>query len=315
MTASVAKTLNSQAVELKDYTARAVVDWVAFTVKLGRASEGGYLKRWLEKHGVSQAEPITAGTGNAATQFLIRLQHPERFAVIQAVLDDLDGRYRLVEPPIVQALEVSLDFVGKGPDPMLQEITEELMRSLVPPVITNPRVYDKGLMVGLPDRQVQLDPEMTLYIGNDKDDLLWRVYWKRTDETSVGEDGKRHPKPLPEDEWRARAEVRVQGAALVELGIKRPLDLQHFAFERLHAQGYFKFARYAANEPIMGRFPVLKLAAKSLGVHEQSPGCVLGMFGRYDQRRRRLKYSRYLETDTVLTEMARQALRKLTQRF
>ena len=29
----------------KDYTARAVVDWVAFTVKLGRASHGGHLKR------------------------------------------------------------------------------------------------------------------------------------------------------------------------------------------------------------------------------------------------------------------------------
>lgn len=316
MTTSVATLLNPVAVPEKNYTARAVVDWVAFIVKLGRTSHGGYLKRLLEAHGVSRAIPLNAGAGGAATEFRIELQHPERFAVIREVISRLESDYGLAEEPVVTGLEVSIDFWHKeGEELATKDITERLMRSITPPVINNPRLTNGLESIVLPDRRATIDPEMTLYVGNSGDDLLWRVYWKRTDDTFIGDEGERQPKPLPESEWRARAEVRIQGNALVALSIAHPADLESFSFERLHALGYYKFCRKAEGVPVMESNIWVRTMAASLGINENSPACVLGMFAQRDRRRRPLKLSRYLETDTELTEAVRHALRSLTRRF
>ena len=69
------------AIPERNYTAHAVVDWVAFVVDLGRTSNGGHLKRLLEALGVSRVIPLNAGAGGAATKFRIELQHPETFSV------------------------------------------------------------------------------------------------------------------------------------------------------------------------------------------------------------------------------------------
>lgn len=316
MTTPVATLLNPVAVPEKNYTAHAVVDWVAFVVKLERASHGGYLKRLLEKHGVSEAAPRNAGAGSAATEFLIKLQHPKKHAVINEVISDLEADYGLTEKPVMTGMEVSIDFWEKDAEPGAgKEITARLMKSIAPQVINNPRLSNDVESIVLPDRRAKIDPEMTLYVGNKKDDLLWRVYWKRTDETFPGEDGKRVPKPLPESEWRARAEVRIQGDALASLGIAHPADLENFSFERLHALGYYKFCRKVEGGPVLASNLWAKTAAASLGIDENSPACVLGMFAQRDKRRRPLKLSRYLETDTELTEAVRHALRGLTRRF
>ena len=315
MATSVATLLNPVAVPEKNYTARAVVDWVAFVVKLERASHGGYLKRLLEKHGVSEAAPRNAGAGRAATEFLIKLQHPEKYAVINEVISRLEADYGLAEKPAMTGIEVSIDFWEKDAEPRAgKEITARLMKSIAPPVITNPRLVNDVESFVLPDRRAKIDPEMSLYVGNEKDDLLWRVYWKRTDDTILGEDGKRVPKPLPESEWRARAEVRIQGDALAALGITNPANLENFSFERLHALGYYKFCRHDSSVPVMNTI-WNRDAARSAGISENSPACVLGMFAQRDKRHRPLKLSRYLETDIELTEAVRHALRGLTRRF
>src|SRR5574343_1413739 len=69
MAKSVAKLHVPIVIPDRDYTARAVVDWVAFVVKLGRTSHGGYLKRLLEPYGVSRVIPLNVGPGGAATEF------------------------------------------------------------------------------------------------------------------------------------------------------------------------------------------------------------------------------------------------------
>lgn len=315
MATSVATLLNPVAVPEKNYTARAVVDWVAFAVKLGRTSHGGYLKRLLEAHGVSRAIPLNAGAGSAATEFRIELQHPENFAVIREVISRLEADYSFIERPVVAGMEVSIDFRQKGDEVLTtKEISERLMKSITPPVINNPRLSNGIESIMLPDRRATIDPEMTLYVGNSGDDLLWRVYWKRTDDTFIGDEGERQPKPLPESEWRARAEVRIQGNALAALSIAHPEDLENFSFERLHALGYYKFCRHDSSVPVMNTI-WNRDAARSAGISENSPACVLGMFAQRDKRHRPLKLSRYLETDVELTEAARNALRGLTRRF
>lgn len=316
MATSVATLPNPVAAPEKNYTARAVVDWVAFVAKLRRTSHGGHLKRLLESFGVSRVVPLNAGAGAAATDFRIELQHPERLAVIHEVISRLDGDYGFVEAPVMTGMEVSIDFWQKGNEVMAtKDITERLMNSITPPVINNPRLANDTEAIVLPSRGTSVDPEMTMYIGNEGDDLLWRVYWKRTDDTFIGDEGRRQPKPLSESEWRARAEVRIQGDALSSLGIVHPADLENFSFERLHALGYYKFCRKAEGVPVMASNIWASTAAASLGIDENSPACVLGMFAQQDKRHRPLKLSRYLETDTELTEAVRHALRGLTRRF
>jgi hypothetical protein len=293
----------------------AVVDWVSFIVRLEHTSHGGHLKRKYEAVGVSKVEPLNAGAGGAATEFRFTIQHPERYQVVQDLIDSLHDSHGLSAPPVLDGLEVSADFWPLSDDPAeLVDLTKRLMLSITPPVIENPRLANNKKSVVLPMGK-DVDPEMCLYVGNVKSDLLWRVYWKKTDETYIGEENKRLPKPLPKTEWRARAEVRIQGEALTKLGLTTPHDLEHFRFEQLHPLGYFKFCRHATGVAVLRSNIYVQAAAESLGIDEDSPACVLGMFARRDKRRRPRKLSRYLVTDTELTEAARGALRTLSRRF
>lgn len=296
----------------RSFRAVAVVDWVSFVVRLARTSHGGYLKRTYENLGVSHADPLNAGAGGAATEFRIRLQHPDRYQVIRELLDSLDESHGLCGAPTLGCLEMAVDFLQEGGGGA--DLTKRLMTSIRPPVIVNPRLANRFNSVVLPSG-ADIDVDMSLYVGNKGDDLLWRVYWKRTDETFVGEDGKRVAKPLHESEWRARAEVCIQGATLNDLGLTAPGDLEGFRFESLHSRGYFKFCRPAEGVAILKSNPYARSSAAALGVDTNSPACVLGMFARRDARRRSLQVGRYLTTDTELTEAVRQALRGLTRRF
>lgn len=293
----------------------AVVDWISFIVSLERNSHGGYLKCKYESVGVSRVEPLNAGPGGAATEFKFTIQHPKRYKVVQDLIDSLSNSHGFTAPPVFDGLEVSADFWPVSDDPAeLAALTKRLMLSITPPVIENPRLANNLKSVVLP-RGKDIDPEMCLYVGNIQADLLWRVYLKKTDETYIGEDNKRLPKPLPRTEWRARAEVRIQGEALTKLGLLTPYDLEHFRFELLHPLGYFKFCRHPTGMAVMKSNRYVQAAAEAMGIDEDSPACVLGMFARRDKRRRTLKVSRYLVTDIELTEAARGALRGLSRRF
>jgi hypothetical protein len=293
----------------------AVVDWVSFIVKLERASHPGYLKRAYEAEGVSRIIPLDAGSGGAASAFRIELQHPACFAVIRNILSELSRSYGFSEAPLLCGLEVATDFLPmNGEHGWGAELTERLMMSISPPVISNPRLADDKQSIILP-AGAEITPELTLYIGNRDDDLLWRVYWKRTDETFIGDENKRLPKPLQPNEWRARAEVRIQGSALSELGLVVPADLENFRFERLFSLGYFKFCNHKTGVPVLKSNPFVATAAASLGIDDSSPACVLGIYGKHDKRHRCRSGSRYLTTDTELTDAARTALRGLTRRF
>lgn len=298
-----------------NYQPTAVVDWVAFTVKLKSASHGGHLKRKYEGIGVSHAKPLDAGSGSAAHAFRIVLQHPDKHRVIQNLLADLERSHGLAESPTLDALEVAVDFWPTGNDfGAAADITKRLMMGLTPPVLKNPRLVDDTPLTYLPTGD-DIDTGRTLYVGNDDDDLMWRVYWKHTDETFVGDDSKRYPKPLPEAEWRARAEVRLQGAALASMGLVTPMDLATFSFQRLYSLGYFKFCSHATGSGVVASNPFALYAAQQLGVDQEAPACMLGKFGRKDCRGRSLKLSRNLLTDVELSEAARSALRGLSRRF
>lgn len=307
-------------ISLKDgfKAAVAVVDWVAFDVELQRNSNGGHIKGAYEHLGVSHALPLNKGDGGAASQFEIRLQHPGSYKTIECLFYDLNATYGLASETKLRALEVSIDFSHQTDDILsLAAMTERLMLSVAPATILNPRIiganYDFSGGV-LPPRSA-ISALKTLYIGNKCDDEMWRVYWKRTDDTFVGEDGIRVPMPLPETEYRCRVEVRLKGKALEQLDLVSVTDLRDFSYERLHSAGFFKFARRDHRSGLIFTNPYSIAAAKSLGIDDDSPACVLNGFGRKDNRGRVRQLSRHLVTDTELTEASRLALRRLTQRF
>lgn len=296
----------------------AVIDWVAFTLELQHTSNGGYLRNAHAHLGVSHVLPLNRGAGGAASKFEIRMQHPSSYATIGRLLSDLDSKYGLASKPVLRGVEVSIDFYHQNADASwLREMTERLMVSIAPEVINNPRIIGDRhdfSESSLPSRRA-VDVTKTLYIGDIGDDVMWRVYWKRTDETFVGEEGKRVPKSLPPSDHRARVEVRLQGRALEGFNLLSVDDLRGFAFERLHSQGLFKFAkRDRASGPIFTN-KYAAAAGHALGINDDSPACVLNRFGRRDRRGRMRTLSRYLVTNTELTEASRYALRQLTRRF
>lgn len=300
------------------HSPQAVVDWITFTVELGRNSHGGYLKNTYAHLGVSHAKPLNKGDGGAASQFEFTIQHPANYAVIVGLITDLEKEYGFVIKPKLLGLEVSLDFYHKSTSILaLKAMTERLMLSITPPTIINPRIYGKKFDFSgghMPPRS-EIKGLKTFYIGNKKCDMLWRVYFKRTDDIFIGEDDRRVAKPLPFKEFRARAEVRLQGKILEQLSLLSVSDLRNFSFEKLHSAGFFKFAKrdYSSGQIFTNKFAIS--GAKSLGVNDDSPACILNLFRRRDSRGRARQLSCHLITDTELTEASRQSLRRLTQRF
>lgn len=293
----------------------AVVDWVAFTVELERKSHGGYLKNKYAHLGVSHAIPLNKGHGGAANRFLLRLQHPTNYEVIKNLVSKLKSKYGFTSEPVIRGLEVSIDFYHESSDlAALESMTERLMLSITPPKVSNPRIIGKGDMLfsktSLP--KCSIDTSKTLYIGNKWDDLMWRVYFKRTDDSFIGEDNKRVTKPLAPDEFRCRVEVRLKREALKQLSLSSITDLQDFPYHKLYSAGLFKFAN---RKHLMFTNKFSNYAAKSLGIDNNSPACILNRFGRKDIRWRERELSRHLVTDNELAEATRQALRRLTQRF
>lgn len=301
----------------------AVVDWVKLRVALKRASEGGKLKGKLESdYGVSHADPESRGAGNAATVFTLTVQEPASHYDLAALVTFLDREYGLISIPEIVAIEVSIDWrhCNHAPD-ALSAMTLRLMRSALPPIIENPRlcedVISSGLLVW--SHRCVLNPEMSLVIGNKSDDLMWRTYWKRTNDMFIGEDSRRIPKALPFDKHSARAEVRIQGAALRELGLSQLSDLSSFKFETLNGKGrrYFRFARYnsKAGPLFPAPNPWFRAVVSHVGINEHAPVSVIERYGRKGSRGRIKKISRHLVIDEELTEAARIALRGLTNRF
>ncbi|MFA7399639.1 MAG: hypothetical protein WCZ98_04065 [Sideroxydans sp.] len=295
-------------------TPTALVDWVEIRVSLKSKSHPGHIKRAYEQQGVSRATPLDVGDGGAASEFDIRIQHPRNYAAVETIVNDLDASYGFISSPKLIAIEVSIDFYHESADfSALMAMTERLMLSIAPPVANNPRVH--GYSGGLFLSKDEINATRTLYIGNETDDLMWRVYWKRTDDTVEGLDGRRIAKPLPDSEFRARVEVRLQGKALGLFQIDMVSDLSNFAFEKLHTESLFKFARRDERVGALFTNDYSIYTAKSLGIDDESPAFVLNRFNRKDKRRRDIQLSRSLKTDIELTEASRNSLRRLTKRF
>ncbi len=299
---------------------RAVVDWIELEIRLVKRSNGGSIHRWSRDFGASYAKPIDVGPGGAGSTFRVLVQNPECIGQLREMVANLEKQILrnqpdsgIIRPIAVSAIEISADFKPKCPDlAKTHDMTKRLMLSVRPPIIKNPRWVNTIGKIRQSDdlfpKAPLVDPTHTLYIGNKRDDLMWRTYTKVTDETYL-ENGTRKAKGLLPDEYRARVEVRTQGAELTLLGIKVLDDLDGFRFEKLNSVNWFHFKKRPEIKSIYAI-----AAAKAVQLHE-TPAYRLDECDLNDIRGRSRKQRKMLRTDTELTEATRNALRRLSARF
>lgn len=200
---------------------KAVVDWVAFAVRVKDSTNGQTIRRHA---GIDYADPLDKGAGGAATTFALRLQDPPSYrAAIRwfaSAIARLKEHGHQVEPIGLHAIEVSTDYQPTFPNWSeldLADVVHHLVKFLAYPPSNNRRLYrEKGAQVfDLPCGLHEHDKFTALIrdgymcgVGDKTDDVYVRAYLKNHD----------GGKPLSSHKHRARIEQRIQGEALRLLG-------------------------------------------------------------------------------------------------
>lgn len=306
-------------VSRKSFKVTACIDWLDVVVETSRPTQHHHLQETLRTSGTGTAgtklwvETLDKQAGSVGTAFRIRFHDVDDYAKLAHALDELSARYPFVAPPKIAAIEVACDFRHKaGSIAETMAMTHRLQSSLYGSGI-NPRQYDPHASKvrsldhhgDLIDQHGhRLDPNLTFYIGNKSDPFSWRSYFKMRDKQQ----------PLPEDQWRARVEVTLQGAAPQEYGLNLLSDLQSFRFDKL--AGLFRFRRPRAPEQMAGN-DLLRLTAIKINrqLHDATPERGIHSFaavGRRDKFRKTRAESSHLEADDELRNAVKGALRRLT---
>lgn len=252
------------AIDLEVYTCRAVIDWASITFDLSRPTQFRYVQDALtplfgrRPHVV----PSSPDPGGVATVFTVTFQEPS-LAALKASQMLLREKFGGASEPFINEVEVSVDFKPRTPsDDSRSMMVAVLGRHLYPGrkfhlrATTRPRFsWGSGRhqnspilrrsRLALDDGDLFLNPagdtappvDATYYIGHRKVGPLWRVMDKVID---------RQNQPagtwidLPEEEQRARVEVRLDQLELKALGVNNLDHLLGFKFAALQGP-YFKF--------------------------------------------------------------------------
>ncbi|WP_150788141.1 hypothetical protein [Pseudomonas fluorescens] len=300
----------SGGVSRKSFKATACVDWLDVVIATSKPSQHQHVQDALKEITGTKlwVEVLDKQAGNAGTTFRLRFHDvlANDFKKLQRTLDELSTRYPFVAAPSIAAVEVACDFRHKtGSIPETLAMTHRLQSSLFA-AGAKPRQFDPATgknryLDHLGDR---LDPNLNFRIGNKDDAFSWQCYFKRTD----------NQQPLPEDQWRARVEVTLQGSAPQEFGLNLLSDLQHFRFDKL--AGLFRFRRPVAPEK-QADGDLFKLTAININreLHDATPERGMHSFdavGRRDKSRKIRAVSSHLEADDELRNAVKGALRRLT---
>jgi hypothetical protein len=306
--------------ELQNFRRKACVDWMDVRLRIARPTQFQHVQSALGAAGAGKLHvtPIEPGPGGVADTFVVRVTDhlANNYAALSKALAEFVARYPLAHAPEIAAIEVACDFMHTGEverDASTIEMTRRLQSSLLTDSgdddadsRQHPRRFDSvtGKYRRLDkDKELRLDPHFTYRIGNDWDDVSWRVYWKRTDKEQ----------PLPPNEWRARVEVTLQGDALKSADLVKLADLDGYKFTSLTQ--FFRFRIPIAPE-IQAKGDRFKLAAITINrrLKDATPARGLHSFrliGRDDKKRRRRDESSHLQADDELQRAVKDALRHL----
>ncbi|WP_019044068.1 hypothetical protein [Comamonas testosteroni] len=232
-------------IDLRDFKATAVIDWLDIAVTLGHTTQFQYVQAELHSLlGLSPSEALIHVTAqnvtkatDAATGFVFRLQehhHENNAAKIAYIVRGLEAFFGFTAPARITGIEAAFDLKPRRNPKVVYE-AYAVLHDRIAAYGMHARQYTysvrrkRGQLVPLTLDPV-FDPDGTLYVGHQDDEhgyqptaKAYRAYAKVTD----------NGKPLPPDQHRARVEVTLQLEALEEYGLTDPLALASYDFTRL----------------------------------------------------------------------------------
>lgn len=254
-------------IDLKQFTSRAVIDWITIGVLLNCNTQFQWLQREL-KSVIGRApyvENIFGDKNASSNGFDIRFQEPEISIVLKA-MDALHVKFGLREDPLVCGIEISVDFTPKTPNDlerarMVRVLMNHLQVSgdVISEVQDRPRtvwgrgegktnrlLYDSRHLTNDQNKRFLMEADRdrapytdgTLEVGEKNALVTWRVMDKIIDRQNVAAGTFM---PLDDKSKRARVEVTLDRPEVEALGITYLNDLNALSFTQLQGR-YFRFA-------------------------------------------------------------------------
>lgn len=253
-------------VNLKQFTSRAVIDWVTIGVLLNRHTQFQWVQKELKSivASVLYVENIFGDPNASSDGFDITFQEPEVSVVLKA-MDALHSRFGLALDPIVRSIEISVDFTPKTPNDlerarMVRVLMNHLQvnQDVISDVRDRPRtvwgrgagktnrlLYDSRHLTSEMNKRFLVETDRdrapyidgTLEVGEETAPVTWRVMDKIIDRQNVAAGTFM---PLDDKSKRARIEVTLDRPEVEAMGITYLNDLRGLNFTRLQGR-YFQF--------------------------------------------------------------------------
>ena len=276
------------------YRFRADIDWIELRIVTSRPSNHDTV---TTRVGVDFAEPVNAGPGQAATEFILTFQDPQSWQQLEESLQRFTHDHPLVEPVQVAGIEVAMDAYSRTQTRQeLADMTYRFYKSACRLVSTYRRIRrtkrDKLSPEEAAYRPKHFDDGYNLYVGKKIDDVQQHLYLKQTTQKAKVIVG------LPQSEHRARTEITLKKRGLPVTMFE---EWKHYDLTRLAS--FFKYRKLKPNLS-----PFVKCAMENLDqIGEARP--------RRRKNRSHRMYSPSTVADRELNALTYSALRELNRRM
>jgi len=298
-----------------------VVDWIEIEIHTAQTTNFQTVQRVLGEieclpEGAQDAKKFVdaqdEGAGGAASIFRFRIQNPERFHRVNALVRKLADRFALVDTPHLTAIEVAFDTYSHGAtNRQLAEIATDRYRFSTAVPFLDWHFYRKTGETRYIDRKSGADGLIRREIvrsfedgyqltdtGDKKADVRHHLYVKAWDS---GERLANH------DEWRARHEVTLRGIALPCTTLA---ELENIDFAKL--ANHFKYRRLADDLSPLSRL-CAQWGGNQIGRRGEYPRKHKSIVGKY--RKTSPSMFRSWVVADPLNGIALEELRTLTRRW
>lgn len=227
----------------------AVIDWVEIEIQAQESTNFQTVQRafalalQLPKGLNPHVKPICPNGGGGAYHFLVRLHDIKRHGDIDTVLKKASTKLKLCQGWHMRKIELAIDMYCDDP----ADQAARFYKFMANPVSKNRRMYREKLDLrsfGVPNNFDSLNRFLRegwqIGIGDEDDEHYQHIYFKTTDGVEIigweadAKSNKQKPikraKTLPPDQWRARTEIRLSGAALP---FQTPEEWRQCKFEKL----------------------------------------------------------------------------------
>lgn len=229
----------------KIFRFEAVVDFIEVQIHTTTRNQGGSMYIALKLHGFSHITPVQADPAGWDSHFTTRLYDVKTHAALQSKLATIEEEFPFASPPVITMIEVAFDGYLRDAQATanhdhLIALAARMAYRVAAPVSPNTRIYRdyKGSPTAMPrslhSTERKMNEGWNVAIGNKSDPEYQHGYFKTSDRDM----------PLAVQDYRARFEIRLAGAALPHSSVE---SWAAFKFEKLTKRIRFRKEDYAAS--------------------------------------------------------------------